>query len=56
MMQASWQTQACLDILPNTIFSTTRETLCLYADHAYPLKVHLQKPFRIVAPNPLMEE
>ena len=34
-------------------FSTTGHPLCLYGDSAYPLRVH---PFRIVAPNPLMEE
>lgn len=37
-------------------FSATREPLCLYGDHAYPLRVHLQTPFDIVAPNVLMEE
>ena len=36
-------------------FSTTGHALCLYGDSAYPLRVHLQTPFRIVAPNPLME-
>ena len=37
-------------------FSTTGHALCLYGDSAYPLRIHLQTPFRIVAPNPLMEE
>ena len=37
-------------------FSNTGHPLCLCGDLAYPLRVHLQTPFRIVAPNPLMEE
>ena len=37
-------------------FSTRGDPLCLYGYSAYPLRVHLQTPFCIVAPNPLMEE
>ena len=51
MMPACLQTQDCPDIL-----FPLEGNLCLYGDSAYPLRVHLQTPFCIVAPNPLMEE
>ena len=31
------------------------QPMCLYGDLAYPLRVHLQAPFRMVEPNPDME-
>ena len=35
------------DELENFAFSPTGAEMCLYADPAYPLRVHLQAPFRI---------
>ena len=34
------------DSLERNAFSTTRETICIYWDPAYPLRIHLQAPFR----------
>ena len=36
-------------------FSTTREPFALYGDSAYPLRVHLQVPYRGAAITPQME-
>ena len=36
-------------------FSTTREPMALYGDPAYPLRVHLQVPYRGAAITPQME-
>ena len=36
-------------------YSTTGVPMCLYGDPAYPLRVHLQGPFRNPHPTPLME-
>ena len=35
-----------LQVLEQNAFSTTNEPMCLYGDPAYPLRVHLQAPFR----------
>ena len=35
------------DELENFAFSPTGAEMCLYGDPAYPLRVHLQAPFRI---------
>ena len=35
------------DKLENFAFSPTGAEMCLYGDPAYPLRVHLQAPFRI---------
>ena len=35
-------------------FNSDGEPMCLYGDPAYPLRVHLQAPFRMVVLNPDM--
>ena len=40
------------DSLGRNTFSTTGEAMCIYEDPAYPLRIHLQAPFR----NRLLEE
>ena len=32
--------------LERNAFSTTGEAMCIYGDPAYPLRIHLQAPFR----------
>ena len=34
------------DSLGRNAFSTTGEAMCIYGDPAYPLRIHLQAPFR----------
>ena len=34
------------DSLERNAFSTTGEAMCIYGDPAYPLRIHLQAPFR----------
>ena len=41
--------------LGNHAFSPTGEPMCLYGDPAYPLRVHLQAPFRDARLTPDME-
>ena len=42
--------------LQRTAFSLTGQPLCLYGDPAYPVRVHLQCPFRNAVPTPQMQE
>ena len=42
--------------LQQQAFSPTGYPMCLYGDPAYPLRVHLQAPFRFVAPNQDMQD
>ncbi len=42
-------------MLEEHAFGTNRQPMCIYGDPAYPLRVHLQAPFRLVQPNPDME-
>ena len=42
-------------LLEEHAFGTNRQPMCMYGDSAYPLRVHLQAPFRLVQPNPDME-
>ena len=44
-----------LQDLEKNAFSTTREPMALYGDPAYPLRVHLQVPYRGVGLTPQME-
>ena len=44
-----------LQDLEQHAFSTTREPMALYGDPAYPLRVHLQVPYRGVGLTPQME-
>lgn len=44
-----------LQELENSAFSRTGEGLCLYGDPAYPLRIHLQAPFRHAALTPQMQ-
>lgn len=44
-----------LQDLEQHAFSTTREPMALYGDPAYPLRVHLQVPYRGVGITPQME-
>ena len=41
--------------LERSTFSSTGEPLCLYGDPAYPLRVHLQAPFRGAVITPQMQ-
>ena len=41
--------------LEQRAFSTTREPMALYGDPAYPLRVHLQVPYRGAGITPEME-
>lgn len=42
--------------LENFSFSPDGHPLCIYGDPAYPLRVHLQAPFRAVNLTPQMEQ
>ena len=44
-----------LNDLQRFAFSTTGQPMCLYGDPAYPLRVHLQAPFRNAALTPDMQ-
>lgn len=44
-----------MDDLENHAHSPTGQDLCLYGDPAYPLRVHLQAPFRDARLTPGME-
>ena len=44
-----------LDDLEQHAFSITREPMALYGDPAYPLRVHLQVPYRGAGIKPQME-
>ena len=43
-----------LQDLENQAFSPTGEPMCIYEDPAYPLRLHLQTPFREVQLTPEM--
>ena len=43
-----------LQDLENQAFSPTGEPMCIYGDPAYPLRLHLQAPFREVQLTPEM--
>lgn len=45
-----------LTILEQHAFSPDGEPMCLYGDPAYPLRVHLQAPFRDALMTPAMVE
>ena len=45
-----------LTILEQHAFSPDGEPMCLYGDPAYPLRVHLQAPFRNALMTPAMVE
>ena len=44
-----------LDRLEQHAYSTNGQPLCLYGDPAYPLRIHLQVPFRQNGLTPVME-
>ena len=44
-----------LDQLERNTFSTAGRPLCLYGDPAYPLRVHLQGPYKHAVLTPLQE-
>ena len=44
-----------LQQLEHNAFSSTGEALCIYGDPAYPLRVHLQAPFRHAVLTPQMQ-
>ena len=44
-----------LNDLQRFAFSTTGHAMCLYGDPAYPLRIHLQAPFRNAVLTPAME-
>ena len=44
-----------LDELEQSAYSPTGEPMCVYGDPAYPLRVHLQAPFRQGRLTPMME-
>ena len=45
-----------LTALQNNAFSPDGEAMCIYGDPAYPLRVHLQAPFRGAVVTPAMQE
>ena len=45
-----------LDDLGNYAFSPNGQPMCIYGDPAYPLRVHLQAPFRELHLTPDMQE
>ena len=45
-----------LQDLERYAFSRTREPMAVYGDPAYPLRVHLQVPYRCAGMTPQMEE
>lgn len=45
-----------LDDLQRYAFSRTGQPMCLYGDPAYPLRVHLQAPFRNAVLTPPMQD
>lgn len=45
-----------LDDLEQHAFSPDGDPMCIYGDPAYPLRVHLQSPFRMVRPNQNMQD
>lgn len=45
-----------LNLLENHSFSNDGKPLCLYGDPAYPLRVHLQAPFRVEHLTPAMAQ
>ena len=44
-----------LDNLQRYAVSPTGQSMCIYGDPAYPVRVHLQAPFRNVALTPQMQ-
>ena len=42
--------------LQQNAYSTTNQPLCLYGDPAYPLRVHLQGPYRHAVMTPQMQQ
>ena len=51
-MLECWQTP---DQLQQYAYSPTGQLMCLYGDPAYPLRVHLQAPFRNAVLTPQMQ-
>ena len=49
LVESSW-----LQDLENQAFAPTGEPMCVYRDPAYPLRLHLQAPFREVQLTPEM--
>ena len=45
-----------LDSLQQNAYSTTNQPLCLYGDPAYPIRVHLQAPYRHAVTTPQMQQ
>ena len=44
-----------LNDLQRFAFSATGQTMCLYGDPTYPLRIHLQAPFRNAVLTPAMQ-
>ena len=44
-----------MEMLDELAFGTNMQPMCIYRDPAYPLRIHLQAPFRLVQPNSEME-
>ena len=56
MMQQCWQNRTCMTASKQThAFSTTEQAMCIYGDPAYPLRVHLQAPYRYRVLTPQMQ-
>ena len=56
MMQECYKTQDCTMISKRFAFSPTGQPFCIYGDLAYPLRIHLQAPFRNGILTPPMQE
>ena len=52
-MLAHWR---LLDDLEQFAFNPAGQPLCVYGDPAYPLRIHLQQPFKYGVLTPQMEE
>ena len=55
MIQGCWGILTSLMTCKRHAFSPAARPLCLYGDPAYPLRLHLQAPFRNVRLTPQME-
>ena len=55
-MPVCWQIPDCLTIYSVLHFlPLVDQAMCLYGDPAYPLRIHLQAPFRNTVLTPAME-
>ena len=56
MMPVCWLIPGCSTILSTSHFHLAGQLLCVYGDPAYPLRIHLQGPFKFGVLTPQMEQ